>query len=211
MNKLAAHKNLSTSACLAFALLLMLSVALLSPAALADSAQPANPQPEADALEPGLAVDYYYLKLDVLDELYAWLDHKGLDPGAPLANLDFVANEQGPVLGTDRGSIVVAIITGFVRFPESGQFQLLALVNDGMRLWVGEDNSDPILEDPRKLSDRLVGPADITVEADTWYPMSLEYFQKKGTSAVMLAWMRPGADEGEEEVIEAEYFAHLPE
>ena len=57
MNKLAAHKNLSTSACLAFALLLMLSVALLSPAALADSAQPANPQPEADALEPGLAVD----------------------------------------------------------------------------------------------------------------------------------------------------------
>jgi len=211
MNKLAAHKNLSTSAYLAFALSLMLSVALLSPAALADSAQPADPQPEADALEPGLAVDYYYLKPDVLDELYAWLDHKDPGPGAPLANLDFVANEQGPVLGTDRGSIVVAIITGFVRFPESGQFQLLALVNDGMRLWVGEDNSDPILEDPRKLSDRLVGPADITVEADTWYPMKLEYFQKKGTSALVLAWMRPGAGEGEEEVIEAEYFAHLPE
>ena len=80
-----------------------------------------------------------------------------------------------------------------------------------MRLWVGEDNSDPILEDPRKLSDRLVGPADITVEADTWYPMKLEYFQKKGTSALVLAWMLPGAGEGEEEVIEAEYFAHLPE
>ena len=211
MNKLAAHKNLSTSACLAFALSLMLSVALLSPAALADSAQPADPQPEADALEPGLAVDYYYLKLDVLDELYAWLDHKDPGPGAPLANLDFIANEQGPVLGTDRGSIVVAIITGFVRFPESGQSQLLALVNDGMRLWVGEDNSDPILEDPRKLSDRLVGPADITVEADAWYPMKLEYIQKKSTSALVLAWMRPGAGEGEEEVIEAEYFAHLPE
>ncbi|MEC9453633.1 MAG: hypothetical protein VYE58_00975 [Pseudomonadota bacterium] len=43
MNKLAAHKNLSTSACLAFALSLMLSVALLSPAALADCAQSADP------------------------------------------------------------------------------------------------------------------------------------------------------------------------
>ena len=72
-----------------------------------------------------------------------------------------------------------------------------------MRLWVGQDNSKPVLDDPRKLSDRLVGPADISVEAGVWYPMKLEYFQKKGTSALVLAWMRPGADEGEEEVIEA--------
>jgi len=26
-----------------------------------------------------------------------------------------------------------------------------------------------------------------------------------------LAWMRPGVGEGEEEVIEAEFFAHLPD
>jgi len=143
------------------------------------------------------------LKLDLLDELYSWLDHKKPDRGAPLANLNFVANEQGPVLSSDRGSVIVAVITGFVRFPESGKFKLLALVNDGMRLWVGQDNSKPVLDDPRKLSDRLVGPADISVEAGVWYPMKLEYFQKKGTSALVLAWMRPGADEGEEEVIEA--------
>lgn len=107
------------------------------------------------------------------------------------------------MLSSDRGSVIVAVITGFVRFPESGKFKLLALVNDGMRLWVGQDNSKPVLDDPRKLSDRLVGPADISVEAGVWYPMKLEYFQKKGTSALVLAWMRPGADEGEEEVIEA--------
>ena len=156
-------------------------------------------------------MDYYYLKLDKLDELYAWLEHKNPERGTPLATLDFVANQQGPVLGTDRGSIVAAIITGYVRFPESGQFKLLAMVNDGMRLWVGQGSNKPILDDPRKMSDRLVGPADITVEAGLWYPMKLEYFQKKGTSALVLAWMRPGAGEGEEEVIEAEYFAHLPE
>lgn len=196
---------------LALALMLALSLALQSPAALAESARPADPQPEASDLSPGLAVDYYYLKLDKLDELYNWLDHKEPERGEPLAILDFVANEKGPVLGTDRGSIVAAVITGFVRFPESGQFKLLALVNDGMRLWVGQDNEKPILEDPRKLADRLVGPADITVEAGQWYPMKLEYFQKKGTSALVLAWMRPGAGESEEEVIEAEFFAHLPE
>ncbi len=193
------------------ALAVALSVTLQSSAAFAESTQPADPQPEAGALEPGLAVDYYYLKLDSLDELYSWLDHKKPDPGAPLANLDFVANDQGPVLGTDRGSVVAAIITGFVRFPETGQFKLLALVNDGMRLWVGQDNDAPVLDDPRKLSDRLVGPTEISVEAGLWYPMKLEYFQKKGSSALVLAWMRPGVGEGEEEVIEAEYFAHLPE
>ncbi|MDP6590563.1 MAG: PA14 domain-containing protein [Alphaproteobacteria bacterium] len=197
-------------ACLALALSLAISLALHTPAAFADGARPADPQPEASALEPGLAVDYYYLKLEKLDDLYNWLDHKKPDRGAPLANLDFVSGQKGPVLGVDSGALVAAIITGFVRFPESGQFKLLALVNDGMRLWVGQGSDTPILEDPRKLSDRLVGPADITVEADLWYPMKLEYFQKKGTSALVLAWMRPGAGEGEEEVIEAEYLAHLP-
>ena len=197
-------------ACLALALSLALSLALHTSAAFAAGAWPADPQPEASALEPGLAVDYYYLKLEKLDVLYDWLDHKKPDRGAPLANIDFVSGQQGPVLGVDSGALVAAIITGFVRFPESGQFKLLALVNDGMRLWVGQGSETPILEDPRKLSNRLVGPADITVEADLWYPMKLEYFQKKGTSALVLAWMRPGAGEGEEEVIEAEYLAHLP-
>ncbi len=198
-------------ACLAFAISLALLVVLHAPAAFAESTLPADPQPQTSALKPGLAVDYYYLKLDKLDELYAWLEHKKPERGTPLATLDFVANQQGPVLGTDRGSIVAAIITGYVRFPESGQFKLLAMVNDGMRLWVGQGSNKPILDDPRKMSVRLVGPADITVEAGLWYPMKLEYFQKKGTSALVLAWMRPGAGEGEEEVIEAEYFAHLPE
>jgi hypothetical protein len=194
-----------------FALTLALAALLASPSAFAESARPADPQPEASALKPGLAVDYYYVKLDKLDELYAWLDHKKPDSGTPLANLDFVADPQGPVLSTDRGSIVAAIITGFVRFPKSGEFQLLALVNDGMRLFIGQGAEAPILDDPRKLSDRLVGPAGITVEADVWYPLKLEYFQKKGTSALVLAWMPPGAEEGEEEVITPEFFAHLPQ
>ena len=43
---------------------------------LADGAKPADPQPEERALKPGLAVDYYYVKLDKLDELYGWLGNK---------------------------------------------------------------------------------------------------------------------------------------
>jgi hypothetical protein len=200
-----------TVAGLAIAFSLALSLLLYGAAAFADDNRPADPQPEASALEPGLAVDYYYVKLEKLDELYNWLDHKTPEHGEPLATVDFVANQQGPVLGTESGSLVAAIITGFVKFPESGQFKLLALVNDGLRLWVGQGSEIPLLDDPRKLSDRLVGPADISVEAGLWYPLRLEYFQKKGTSALVLAWMRPGVGEGEEEVIEAEFLAHLPE
>ncbi|MBT7292547.1 MAG: hypothetical protein HN838_08450 [Rhodospirillaceae bacterium] len=203
-----ARRNLAG---LAVAVSLALAALFTAAPSYAESAQPADPQPDTSALEPGLAVDYYYVKLDHLDQLYAWLDSKKPDPGAPLATIDFVANQQGPVLGTKHGSIVAAIITGYVRFPESGQFKLLALVNDGMRLYVGQGAEKPILDDPRKMSDRLVGPADITVEANVWYPLKLEYYQKKGTSALVLAWMRPGVGEGEEEVIEAEFFAHLPD
>ncbi|MBT3629479.1 MAG: hypothetical protein HOM52_07085 [Rhodospirillaceae bacterium] len=203
-----ARRNLAG---LAVAVSLALAALFTAAPSYAESAQPADPQPNASALEPGLAVDYYYVKLDHLDQLYAWLDSRKPDPGAPLATIDFVANPQGPVLGTKRGSVVAAIITGYVRFPESGQFKLLALVNDGMRLYVGQGAEKPILDDPRKMSDRLVGPADITVEANVWYPLKLEYYQKKGTSALVLAWMRPGVGEGEEEVIEAEFFAHLPD
>ena len=69
------------------------------------------------------------------------------------------------MLGSDPGSIIVAAITGFVRFPQSWQFTCLALVNGGMRLWVGQDDSEPVLEDPRKFSNRLVGPANTSAEA----------------------------------------------
>jgi hypothetical protein len=189
----------------------VLALALLSPLVAAGSLQPAEPQPAPDALQPGLAVDYYFVKLDKLDQLYGWLGNMKPEHGAPLANIDFVAGEEGPVLNSEKGSLIAAIITGYVKFPESGEYQVLALVNDGMRLWIGAGDNDPILEDPRKLADRLVGPATVTVEAGKWYPLKLEYFQKKGTSALVLAWMRPGAQEGEEEVIEPEFFAHLPE
>ena len=124
--------------------------------------------------------------MDVLGELYNWLDHKKLDPGAQLVNLDFVANEQGPVLGTNCGSIVVAVIAGFVCFPESGRFKFLTLVNDAMRLWIEQDKSKRVLEDPHKLSDRRVGPVDISAEAGVWCPIKLEYFQKKDTSVLVL-------------------------
>jgi hypothetical protein len=35
--------------------------------------------------------------------------------------------------------------------------------------------------------------------------MKLEYFHKKGASMLLLEWMPPVTDEGEEEVIEAEF------
>ena len=93
------------------------------------------------------------------------MEHKKPDPGALLENLDFVANEQGPVLGSDPSSIIVAAITDFSHFPQSGQFTRLAPVNGGMRLWVGQDDSEPVLEDPHRFSNRLVGPADTSAEA----------------------------------------------
>lgn len=167
--------NILPKLVLAFSIVLSLTLTGLfgMAPAQAETAVAASPQPEASTLKPGLAVDYYYIKLDRLDQLYAWLGSKKPDRGAPLETIDFVADQQGPVLGTNRDSIVAAIITGFVRFPESGQFKMLALVNDGMRLYIGQGSENPILDDPRKMVDRLVGPTEITVVADLWYPLKL--------------------------------------
>jgi len=56
--------------------------------ASAASVSPAASQPSA--LNPGLAVDYYYSELRHVDELVEYMGRKNPTPGEPLPNLDYV-------------------------------------------------------------------------------------------------------------------------
>jgi hypothetical protein len=82
---------------------------------------------------------------------------------------------------------------------------MLALSNDGIRV---EICSKMILTDPDVHSDRLSPQVLIDIPKPGWYPILVQYFQRKGTAAIELQWKLPG--KAEFSVIPAEAYAHIP-
>jgi hypothetical protein len=62
-------------------------------------------------------------------------------------------------------------------------------------------------EDPEIHADRMSPPLEIVIGQPGWYDFKVDYFQKKGTSALQLFWTPP---DGEEQIVPAAAFAHLP-
>ena len=78
-----------------------------------------------------------------------------------------------------------------------------ALSNDGIFLYLDDQL---VLSDPKHHSDRLSNLAFVTIDTPGWYPVTIEYFQRKGTAALKLFWKTPA---GEEQVpLPAEAYAH---
>lgn len=162
--------------------------------------QPLDPQPDAAALKPGLAVSYYYHYFDHVDEL----DHRSNgDVGEPLTNLDHVAFENGKVLTTNRPMGVGAHIRGMIHLTEPGDYVLRLQSNDGVKLSIGGVllHTDPEIHAARWSPDLVY-----SVATPGWYDFTLNYYQRKGTSALRLEWMPPGA--GESIIVPPEAFAH---
>ena len=109
--------------------------------------KPIDPQPAESAIRPGLKVWYFeefYLKhVDEMpkgDPPFDW----GFE-GEPIPILDkkFKLTENFYGSGYHRG--ISCVITGMLKFPEPGEFVLMANANDGIRVWV-DDNV--VLNDP---------------------------------------------------------------
>lgn len=169
-------------------------------AAGAASVSPADPQP--GALNPGLAVDYYYSDMRHLDELVELMSRKDPSPGEPLPNLDYVRGDNKPTLTTKYPRFVGAEITGYLNFPEAGTYNLVVVSNDGVRLWI---DGKLIYEDPNVHADRESDFIPIEVEDAGWHDIRLLYFQRKNTTALVLGWQQGG---GDLEVVPPEFFGH---
>lgn len=170
---------------------------------------PLSPQPSADAIEPGLAVEYLNQKFYTLSEIYQ--ANVAPVPGEPIPVLDQLT-ETDPVtkedkvinvLTSDRSMMVGAFIRGMIRFQEAGNWVLHLVSNDGVRFWVG---GVEIWEDPEIHFDRESDPLELIIPEPGWYEFKLDYYQKKGTHALQLLWTPPG---GEKTVVPAEALAHL--
>lgn len=161
--------------------------------------QKVAPDPDPGSLNPGLAVSYFFRYFDHIDELDGLSEG---EPGEPLANLDHVAFEDGKVLTTDRPMGVGAHIRGLIRLDQPGEYTFKLQSNDGVKLSIGGllMHTDPEIHAARwspELTYEVVDPG--------WYDFTLDYYQRKGTSALRLQWIPPG---GEEEIVPPSAFAH---
>ncbi len=162
--------------------------------------QPAAPQPAADAVAPGLAVNYVFVMTRHVDDIEA--EGPG-EPGEPLLQLDYRSG-PGNVLTSDRSDGVGALIRGLIRFPEAGRWLMVAQSNDGVRVRLA---GTVIIEDPDVHSDQYSENAEIQIAEPGWYEIAVTYFERKSTSTLKLLWQPPGKSEFE--VVPAEAFAHL--
>lgn len=83
-------------------------------------------------------------------------------------------------------------LSGYLHFSRKGIYDLQALSNDGVIMYV---SSKLAIEDPEQHSDRLSNIAHVTIDTPGRYPVVIEYFQRKGTAALKLLWQVPGSKE----------------
>lgn len=167
--------------------------------------EPLVPQPDPAVLKPGLAVTYYFNSFNDVAEILEWAKSHPGTAGAAIPMLNY---NMGPddVLTSDRDTGVGAVIEGLIHFPQAGAYELLVQSNDGVKLEIG---GKLVHLDPGVHSDRFSDPIPLRVDAAGWYPLSLLYFEKKGTATLELYWLVPGAAD-RLEFVPAKAFAYLP-
>lgn len=154
-------------------------------------------------LKPGLAVCYRYEFVRHINEFVDWEKYRKCKPGEPLAVLDSrVGNDKVLTSQSDDG--VMANITGFIHLDKAGTYKFAFESNDGVRLKI---DGELIVEDPDVHSDRYSEVGTMEVAEPGWYPLALDYFERKGTSTLRFFWRPPGA-EGDMTLVPAEALAH---
>ncbi len=185
------NRNFLVGPCLV-AVLLLLPAALWAGAPAAPWAGNGNEvagRPEARP-RPGLAVLYidgFFRNIDQMPTGAAAV-RRGRR-GAPVLLLDHRGGKQDPVFASGRSRGVGMILTGLLRLKAPGTYRWQALANDGIRMTV---NGRLLFEDPGVHGDRLTPVGEVRVAAPGWYPVTIRYFQRKGTSALRLFWQPPG-------------------
>ena len=157
-------------------------------------------------LTPGLSAIYIYNFFRHIDQMPV------LDPkmtaekvGKPIFVLNhrFAEDELIFDSGVSRG--IGIQMNGFLKFSEAGKYGMKALSNDGIRVQIC---SKIILTDPNVHSDRFSSQAVLDIPKPGWYPVMIQYYQRKGSAAIEMHWKLPGKPGFS--VIPAEAYAHEP-
>jgi hypothetical protein len=182
---------------------------LQKPPILVTGLSPLNPQPADTALVPGLAVAYFYnYKARHLNSLTKGnVPNKKGTPGKPIPYLNHHFG-RGEVFDSGQTRLVAMRMQGLLHFSQTGTYTLLGLSNDGLRIYLDDRL---IIDDPawHARGDQYSVGVIAEITQAGWYPMKVEYNQRKGTATIGFFWRRPGADGFEP--VPAEAYAHIPE
>lgn len=164
---------------------------------------PANPQPAADELQPGLSVVYYWHKFSDTREITEMANYRKGTPGEPIPMLDYWVGD-GEVLTSGRTDFVGAHIRGLIHLSKVGTYTFSTHSNDGIDLKIG---GKQIVKDSGIHSDRYSELVNVKITEPGWYPLDLLYFERQVTSTLELYWLQPG-ESGQLDHVPAEAFAH---
>ena len=159
-----------------------------------------SPQPAVSELRPGLAVTYDYARRVHVDDIEV-LSNPVI--GKPLDNIAH-RTVDGKVLTAKRAMMVAAHIRGLIRFEAPGTYTFRIESNDGVKARIGDQQ---IWVDPEIHPNRWSPPIPLVIDAPGWYELWINYYQKKGTSALQLVWTIPGSES--ETHVPPEVLAHL--
>jgi len=182
---------------IALAMLLFTAAAFAQPQA---AATPLSPQPDEQSLQPGLAAYYYKKKIRHLGRFPT----HGWRPGKPILELNHRFGKKA-VFGSGLSRTICVKMEGVLGLHQAGTYQFKALSNDGIRITIG---GVVVAEDPSVHSDRFTEPVAIQIETPGWYPVLVEYFQRKGTAALQFHWQPPGSEAFG--IVPAQAYAHVP-
>ena len=150
---------------------------------------PANPQPSG--LKQGLKVKYFTGDRQVrsLGAAKSRLKNSS-KPGKPLKGLNYPDKGKGAaVLTAGIPELVVADISGYIKFPSAGVYELEFFTNDGAQFWIS-GKSVAKLDAITPCSS--AGRPKVNVPKAGWYDFKALYFQKEGTACLESEWKAPG-------------------
>ena len=148
-----------------------------------------TPTKAADPTQKGLGVAYTYGDFTDVSQVVDRAMNGNPNPGKPVLSLDQRGNEGKKVLTSNQHKFVGAILSGYVKFPQAGTYQISMRTNDGTRI---EIDGKVVLEDGDAHPDRDRGPADVTITKAGWTPIKVYYFQRKGSWILRVNWSGPG-------------------
>jgi len=168
---------------------------------------PANPQPSANQLKPGLGVSYVYPdEIRWLNEAKSWRSYESrIKKGAPLTGFLYADTEIGDkVLTSDSSERVIAFIDGFIHFKKTGSHELEFYSNDGLLVTLG---GIEIYQHDGRHPCETQGPVTVDIAQPGWYAVEAVFFQRLQTACLEMFVKAPGE---ELDFTKPEMYAHIP-
>jgi hypothetical protein len=157
-------------------------------------------------LNPGLSAIYIYKFFRHIDEMPVLDPNKTTEKtGSPILFLNHRFGEKDVIFDSGVSQGIGIQMNGFLKLSETGKYGMTALSNDGIRVQIC---GKTILSDPKVHSDRLSPQAVLGIDKPGWYPVMIQYFQRKGTAAIEMHWKLPG--KADFSIIPAEAYVHEP-